>query len=129
MLNRQPPITIIAYYNCTELKNKIKIANYVTVGKKNNSCPLDGKCPTKCVVHKATLTETTSRNEETYIGLTENEFKTRFNLHKSSFKLEHKRTSKTLSEHVWKLKKKQQKKLQLQHQLGGRQKSEAIRTK
>ena len=42
----------------------------------------------------------------TYIGLTENEFKTEFNLHKSSFKLEHKRTSTTLSDHVLKLKKK-----------------------
>ena len=58
----------------------------------------------KCVVYKATVTETTSDNQETYIGLTENEFKMRFNLQKSSFKLEHKRTSTTLSEHVWKLK-------------------------
>ena len=64
------------------------------------------KCLTKCVVYKATVTETTSNNQETHIGLTENEFKTRFNLHKSSFKLEHKRTSTTLSDHVWKLKKK-----------------------
>ena len=68
--------------------------------RQKNSCPLDGKCLTKCVVYKATVTETTSNNEETYIGLTENEFKTRFNLHKSSFKLEHKRTSTTLSEPV-----------------------------
>ena len=30
----------------------------------------------------------------------------KFNLHKSSFKLEHKRTSTTLSDNVWKLKKK-----------------------
>ena len=65
-----------------------------------------GKCIIKCVVYKATVTETTSNNQETYIGLTENEFKTRFNLHKSSFKLEHQRTSTTLTDHVWKLKKK-----------------------
>ena len=57
-------------------------------------------------IYKATVTETTSNNQETYIGLTENKFKTRFNLHKSSFKLEHKRTPTTLSDHVWKLKKK-----------------------
>ena len=105
MLNRQSAITTTAYYNCTEWKNQLKIANYVTIGKKN-SCPLNGKCLTKCVVYKATLTETTSNNQVTYIGLTENEFKTRFNLHKPSFKLEHKRTSTTLSEHVWKLKNK-----------------------
>ena len=74
--------------------------------KKNNYfCPLEGKCFTKCVVYKATGTETTLNNQETYIGITENELKTIFNLHKSSFKLEHKRTSTTLSEHVWKLNK------------------------
>ena len=74
--------------------------------RQKNSCPLDGKCLTKCVLYKATVTETTSNNQETYIGLTENEFKTRFSLHKLSFKLEHKRTSTTLSEHVWKFKNK-----------------------
>ena len=42
-----------------------------------------------------------SNNQEVYIGLTESEFKTRFNLQKSSFKLEHKRTSTTLSDYVW----------------------------
>ena len=73
--------------------------------RQKSSCPLDGKRLTKCVVYKATVTETTSNNQETYIGLTENELKTRFNLHKSSVKLEHKRTSTTLSDHVWKLKK------------------------
>ena len=45
-------------------------------------------------------------NQETYIGLTENEFNTRFHSHKSSFKSEHKRTSTTPSDHVWKLKNK-----------------------
>ena len=74
--------------------------------RQKSSCPRDGKCLTKCVVYKATVTETTSNNQETYIGLTENEFKTRFNLYKSSFKLEHKITSTALSDHVWKLKKK-----------------------
>ena len=69
--------------------------------------PVHGKCLTKCVVYKGAVTETNSNNEETYIGLTQNEFRTRFNLHKSSFKLEHKmRTSTTLSDHVWKLKNK-----------------------
>ena len=72
--------------------------------RQKNSCPLDGKCLTKCIVHKATVT--TSNNQETYIRPRENEFKMRFNLHKSSFKLEHKRTSTTLCDHLWKLKNK-----------------------
>ena len=58
------------------------------------------------IYYTGTVTETTSNNHEAYVGLTENEFKTRLNLHKSSFKLEHKRTSTTLSDHVWKLKNK-----------------------
>ena len=76
------------------------MTNYVTAGKKN-SCPLDGKCLTKCVVYKAMVTETDTKKQETYIGLTENGLKTWFNLHKSSFKLEHKRTTTTLSDHIW----------------------------
>ena len=69
--------------------------------RQKNCCLLDGKCLTKCVVYKATVTETNSKKQETYIGLTENEFKTKFNLQKSLFKLEHKRTTTTLSEHIW----------------------------
>ena len=46
-------------------------------------------------------------NQEMYIGLTENEFKTRFNLHMSSFKLEHRAT--TLSDHARKKHKKKKK--------------------
>ena len=95
--------------------------------RQKSSCPLDGKCLTKCVVYEATVTETTLNNQETYIGLTENEFKTRFNFHKSSFKLEHKRTQTALSEHVRKLKKQQEH--QLQYHMGDRQQSKAIRTK
>ena len=48
-------------------------------------CPLDGKCLTKCFIYKATVIETNSNSQETYIALAENELKTRFNLHKSSF--------------------------------------------
>ena len=38
------------------------------------------------------------------IGITENEFKTRCNQHTSSFRLPHKKSTTTLSEHVWNLK-------------------------
>ena len=85
------------------MKESIQDSKLCNCRQKKTSWSLDGECLTKCVVYKATVTETTLNNQETYIGLTENEFKTRFNLHKLSFKLEHKRTSTTLSEHVWKL--------------------------
>ena len=45
------------------------------------------KCLTKCVVSEAIVTETTFNSQEMYIRLTENEFKTRFDLHKPSLKL------------------------------------------
>ena len=42
--------------------------------------------------------------QDIYIGMTENPFKTRYNLHNSSFRLSHKRSTTTLSEHLWTLK-------------------------
>ena len=91
MLIRQMLTTLHRMEESTQHSNLCKC-------QQKNSCPLGGKCITKIrVVYKATVTETISNNQEPYIGLTENEFKTKFNLHKSSFKLEYKRTSTTLS--------------------------------
>ena len=42
--------------------------------------------------------------EDIYIGITENKFKTRYNQHTSSFRLSHKSSATSLSEHIWKLK-------------------------
>ena len=42
-----------------------------------------------------------TNQKDTYIGITENEFKTRYNQHTSSFRLPHKKSTTTLSEHVW----------------------------
>ncbi|GFS04173.1 hypothetical protein ElyMa_006489000 [Elysia marginata] len=72
--------------------------------RQKENCPLKGHYLTKCIVYKATVTETKTNKQETYVGLTENTFKTRFNQHKSSFKLEHKKASTSLSEHIWALK-------------------------
>ena len=38
------------------------------------------------VVYKPIVTQTESMKQDTYIGMTENHFKTRYNLHRSSFK-------------------------------------------
>ena len=45
-----------------------------------------------------------SKKQDTYTGITENEFKTRYNQHTSSFRLNHKKSATTLSEFIWKLK-------------------------
>ena len=64
-------------------------------------CPLQRNCLEAGVVYQATVTETDSDSKKTYIGLTKNSFKTRYTQHKSSFKLVNKRSSTTLSEHIW----------------------------
>ena len=67
-------------------------------------CPLKGKCLQEGVVYKAIVTQTETMKQDIYIGMTENPFKTRYNLHNSSFRLPHKRSTTTLSEHLWTLK-------------------------
>ena len=73
--------------------------------RKANQCPLNGKCLTKSVIYKASVT-TRDGNEEarTYIGFTKNEFKERFNGHKHSFSNKSKRQNTELSKHIWELK-------------------------
>ena len=55
-------------------------------------------------MYKAIVTQTESMKQDIYIGMTENPFKTRYNLHNSSFRLPHKRLTTTLSVHLWTLK-------------------------
>lgn len=44
----------------------------------NYKCPLDGICLVSSIVYQATVTRQDNNNEEIYIGLTENIFKTRY---------------------------------------------------
>ena len=67
-------------------------------------CPLKGKCLQDWVVYKAIVTQTETMKQDIYIGMKENLFKTRYNLHNSSFRLPHKRPTTTFSEHLWTLK-------------------------
>ena len=69
-------------------------------------CPMAGNCLISSVVYQATDAVTTEDNRpaQTYVGLTENSFKTRFANHKSSFNNPDKRLSTELSKHVWCLK-------------------------
>ena len=55
-----------------------------------------------CVQSHRHTTET--MKQDIYIGMTENPFKTRYNLNNSSFRLPHKRSTTTVSEHLWTLK-------------------------
>ena len=65
-------------------------------------CPVDGNCRIESVVYSA---EISVPNKETkvYIGMTKNEFKTRFLQHRSALKNRVSTQSTALSEHVWKI--------------------------
>jgi hypothetical protein len=72
--------------------------------RKNTTCPLEGKCLTTGIIYQATVTRQDNNKDETYIGLTDNTFKTRYNGHNCSFRNREKRNSTTLSQYVWELK-------------------------
>ena len=63
-------------------------------------CPLQANCLQKGVVYQATVTQTNTMREDIYIAITENEFITRYNQHTSSFRLSHKSSATSLSEHI-----------------------------
>ena len=69
-----------------------------------NNCPLKGKCQTKGIVYQATVTNEDNNTKETYVGLTEGTFKTRYRNHTSSFRNEKSKNATELSKHVWSLK-------------------------
>ena len=53
---------------------------------------------------KQQLKKKKQKKREIYIGITHNTFKTRYNLHLSSFRLIHRRKATSLSDHIWKIK-------------------------
>ena len=77
----------------TKNKKKEKSCNC----RKDKVCPLDGNCNVNNVVYKATTEE---HPPMFYIGSTDN-FKLRYNNHKSSFRHASKKSATTLSSHVW----------------------------
>ena len=65
-------------------------------------CPLSGNCQQQSIIYQATVV--TDSRQETYIGLTEQTFKTRYNNHTSSFNNVKYKNATELSKHVWELK-------------------------
>ena len=71
--------------------------------RKKDECPLDGNCLQAAVIYQAKVTRT-DNTHETYVGLTENDFKTRYKNHTASFRNIASRNSTELSKYVWSLK-------------------------
>ena len=72
--------------------------------RQKNTCPLAGNCLQSSVIYQATVTRKDNKTSQTYVGLTENSFKTRYRNHTSSFRNANNKNSTELSKHIWTLK-------------------------
>ena len=97
---------IIARHNAKILKGGLTIPDRDCNCKKNTPCPLQGKCLNKNIIYQATIQETISKKEETYIGLTSTSFKERLANHQQTFKNKNLQKSCKLAQHIWTLKEK-----------------------
>ena len=95
---------IINSHSKTILTSAAENNNKLCNCREKNSRPLNGKCLQKGVFHQATVEQKHTNQKYTYIGIIENEFKTRHNQYTSSFRLPDKKSTTTLGEHVWNLK-------------------------
>ena len=71
--------------------------------RRKDECPLQQKCLTSAIIYQATVTAEENK-KETYVGMTETTFKTRYANHKLSFKHEKYKNQTELSKHIWSLK-------------------------
>ena len=116
LLNRN---TVKISYSCMANVGQIISAHNKSVLKKRDNenvthpscncrqgkvCPLDGNCLTTGIVYQAIVTREDNQKQETYIGLTDTSFKTRFNAHTCSFRNHSKRHATALSKYIWTLK-------------------------
>ena len=72
--------------------------------RQKNTCPLNRNCFQSSLIYRATVTRKDNNTTETYIGLTENNFKTRYRNHTASFRHTKLRNSTELNKHIWTLK-------------------------
>ena len=72
--------------------------------QQKNTCPLNGNYHQSPLIYQAIVTRKDNSTTETYIRLTENDFKTRYRNHTASFQHTKHRNSTKLSKHIWTLK-------------------------
>ena len=66
----------------------------------NRPCPLSGNCLTKSVVYRAVVTREDNNTQESYVGITKNTFKSRYDQHTHTFRNPDPNHSTELSRHV-----------------------------
>jgi len=97
--------TIIDKHNKSVLDKPIIDKDKTCNCRVPEQCPVNGKCMTEQLIYQAAVTtESNNSPPQTYIGLTETSFKTRYNNHTSSFRHSNKRNSTELSKYIWHLK-------------------------
>ena len=101
--NRNKRILHSSYSPYTK-DNKDSSTNKTCNCRRKNNCPLNGNCLRPSVVYQATVTRNDNNTSETYIGLTETDFKTRHRNHITSFRHAKHKNSTELSKHIWTLK-------------------------
>ena len=72
--------------------------------QQKNTRLLNGNYLQSSLICRATVTCKHNSTTETYIGLTENDFKSRYRIHTTSFQHKNHRNSTELSKHIWTLK-------------------------
>ncbi len=92
---------IIRSHN-SRVSSKVVTATADCNCRRKAHCPLNGKCLSKSVVYKATVTS--GDNSKSYIGLSGGTFKERYNNHTKSFRHEKYSKETELSKCVWNLK-------------------------
>lgn len=92
----------ISAHNKSILENCPRTPEKACNCRSKTTCPLNGKCLTPNVIYQATVE--CDRGKETYIGLTADQFKSRFRNHTASFKDKRKKNATELSKHIWNLK-------------------------
>lgn len=93
---------IIASHNKGLLRGNQEVSTRDCNCRSSNTCPLNGKCRSKCLVYKAAVTSKSGTKD--YYGCCETEFKARFYNHNQSFKYDNKRNATALSKEVWRAK-------------------------
>ena len=105
----------VSYSTCSNMKTHISKHNAKILRKEDETndkecrcenqrseCPVEGKCRIESVVYSAEISAP-NKHPKTYIGMTKNEFKTRFLQHRSALKNRASTSATVLSEYVWKI--------------------------
>ena len=94
--------TIIKKHNAQILNKQTRVTEKMCNCRKAENCPLQGNCLQNEIVYKANIHS--QGKLKCYFGLSEGQFKTRYNNHKTSFKYIGNRENTELAKYIWKLK-------------------------